>query len=65
MPDLLPNPHPEQQLQGKARPVPARPRWLLAIPDGSRQLEELDRELLTRRDIEQPVRGLAGAGGAV
>ena len=37
----------------KARPVPARPQWLLAIPDAIRQLEALDRELLTRRDIEQ------------
>ena len=37
----------------KARPVPARPQWLLAIPDAIRQLEDLDRELLTRRDIEQ------------
>ena len=33
--------------------MPARPRWLLAVPDAIRQLEELDRELLTRRDIEQ------------
>ena len=33
--------------------MPARPQWLLAIPDAIRQLEELDRELLTRRDIEQ------------
>ena len=33
--------------------VPATPRWLLAIPDAIRQLAALDRELLTRRDIEQ------------
>ena len=33
--------------------MPARPRWLLAVPDAIRQLEELDRELLVRRDIEQ------------
>ena len=30
--------------------MPARPQWLLAIPDAIRQLEALDRELLTRRD---------------
>ena len=33
--------------------MPARPRWLLAIPDAIKQLESLDRELLTRRDIER------------
>ena len=33
--------------------MPATPRWLLAIPDAIRQLEALDREVLTRRDIEQ------------
>ena len=33
--------------------MPAKPRWLLAIPDAIRQLEALDRELLTRGDIEQ------------
>ena len=33
--------------------MPARPQWLLAIPDAIRQLEDLDRELLVRRDIEQ------------
>ena len=33
--------------------MPARPRWLLAIPDAIRQLEALDRDLLTRRDIER------------
>ena len=33
--------------------MPATPRWLLAIPDAIRQLEQLDRELLTRRDVEQ------------
>ena len=33
--------------------MPATPRWLLAIPDAIRQLAALDREVLTRRDIEQ------------
>ena len=33
--------------------MPARPRWLLAIPDAIRQLETLDRALLTRRDLER------------
>ena len=33
--------------------MPATPRWLLAIPDAIRQLEALDRDLLTRRDVEQ------------
>ena len=33
--------------------MPATARWLLAIPDAIRQLEELDRELLTRRDLER------------
>ena len=33
--------------------VPAKPRWLLAIPDAIRQLEKLDREVLTRGDVEQ------------
>ena len=33
--------------------MPAKPRWLLAIPDAIRQLEALDREWLTRRDVEQ------------
>ena len=33
--------------------MPAKPRWLLAIPDAVRQLEQLDRDLLTRRDIER------------
>ena len=32
--------------------VPAKPRWLLSIPDAISQLEQLDRTLLTRRDIE-------------
>ena len=34
------------------RKVPARPRWLLALPDAIAQLEALDRTLLTRRDLE-------------
>ena len=33
--------------------MPAPPRWLLALPDAIRQLEALDRELLTRGDVEQ------------
>ena len=33
--------------------MPAKPRWLLAIPDAISQLEALERPLLTRRDIEQ------------
>ena len=32
--------------------MPARPRWLLALPDAIAQLEALDRPLLTRRDLE-------------
>ena len=32
--------------------MPARPRWLLALPDAIQQLEALDRPLLTRRDLE-------------
>ena len=28
--------------------MPATPRWLLAVPDAIRQLETLDRDLLTR-----------------
>ena len=35
------------------RPVPAKPRWLLAIPDAIRQLEKLDQDILTRRDLER------------
>ena len=38
--------------------MPAKPRWLLALPDAIRQLEQLDRDLLTRRDLER----LFGAG---
>ena len=33
--------------------VPAKPRWLLSIPDAISQLEQLDRPLLTRRDVER------------
>ena len=33
--------------------VPAKPRWLPAIPDAIKQVEKLDRDLLTRRDIER------------
>ena len=49
--------HPQRPSKGSpGRPVPAkpaRPRWLLAIPDAIRQLEKLDQDLLTRRDIER------------
>ena len=34
-----------------ARLMPAPPRWLLAVPDAIRQLEKLDRDLLTRREM--------------
>jgi hypothetical protein len=33
--------------------MPAKPRWILAIPDAIAQLGGLDRDLLTRRDLEQ------------
>ena len=33
--------------------MPEKPRWLLAIPDAISQLEQLDRRLLTKRDIER------------
>ena len=33
--------------------MPAKPRWLLSIPDAISQLEQLDRQLLTRRDVER------------
>ena len=33
--------------------MPAKPRWLLVSPDAISQLEQLDRQLLTRRDIER------------
>ena len=33
--------------------MPPTPRWLLAIPDAIRQLDQLDRDLLTRRDLER------------
>ena len=33
--------------------MPATPRWLLALPDAIRQLAALDRDLLTRRDLER------------
>ena len=32
--------------------MPASPRWLLALPDAIQQLEQLDRPLLTRHDLE-------------
>ena len=43
--------------------MPAKPRWLLAIPDAIGQLEELERELLTRRDLER-LFGVSRAGAA-
>ena len=33
--------------------MPAPPRWLLTVPDSIRQLEALERDLLTRRDVER------------
>ena len=33
--------------------MPATPRWLLTVPDAIRQLKTLDRDLLTRRDMER------------
>ena len=33
--------------------MPAKPRWLLSIPDAISQLEQLDRTLLTWRDVER------------
>ena len=50
-PSLLPSSLPIKGSSGSA--VPAKPRWLLAIPDAIRQLEQLDRALLTRRDLER------------
>ena len=45
---------PQRPAEGsQGRPVPAKPRWLLAIPDAIRQLEKLDPDLLTRRDLER------------
>ena len=41
----------EQVASDAARLMPAPPRWLLAVPDAIRQLEKLDRDLLTRRDV--------------
>lgn len=50
-PQILPTATPAEGWQGRG--VPARPRWLLAIPDAIKQLEALDQDLLTRRDIER------------
>ena len=44
--------------------MPATPRWLLAIPDAIRQLEALDRDLLTRRDVERLFGVSRAPGGA-
>ena len=33
--------------------MPAPPSWLLALPDAISQLEQLDRDLLIRRDLER------------
>ena len=38
-----------------------KPRWVPADPGAIRQLERVDRDLLTRRDVERP---FGGAGGA-
>ena len=38
------------------RKVPARPRWLLALPDAIQQLNALDRPLLVRRDLDLDAR---------
>ena len=43
----------------------AKPRWLLAIPDAISQLEQLDRSLLTRRDIERLFGGGKVRGAAL
>ena len=43
----------KQVASDEARLMPAPPRWLLAVPDAVRQLEKLDRDLLTRRDVEK------------
>ncbi len=50
-PQILPTARPAEGWQGRG--VPARPRWLLAIPDAIKQLEDLDQDLLTRRDLER------------
>ena len=39
--------------------MPAPPRWILAVRDAVRQLEGLDRDLLTRRDLERLSRARA------
>jgi hypothetical protein len=44
--------------------LPAEPRWLLTLPDAIQQLEALDRELLTRRDLEH-LFGMSRARAAV
>ena len=31
--------------------MPAKPVWLLKIPDAVRQLEKLEREIITRSDV--------------
>ena len=33
--------------------MPAKPRWLLALPDAIEQLEAFDRPVVTRRDVER------------
>ncbi len=43
--------------------MPAKPRWLLSIRDAISQLEQLDRTLLTRRDVER-LFGVSKAGAA-
>lgn len=33
--------------------MPARPKWLMRIPDAVRQLEQLERDIITRRDVQK------------
>ena len=33
--------------------MPAPPRWLVTVPDAVRRLEKIDRDLVTRRDLEK------------
>ena len=40
--------------------MPAPPRWLVAVPDAIKQLETLERNLVTRKDVER----LFGVGRA-
>ena len=33
--------------------MPARPKWLMKIPDAIRQLKEFDRDIITRGDVQR------------